>query len=369
MASDIHSGFACDLLKALPRGSDPNTVCSPWSLSSALSVLSAGVDDDARREILSALAARDGLEDAIAALARDAAGLTGEAPGDDSVLAVVNTLWVDEHCSAAVAFEASLARWPGASLGCVPMARDPRSARLEINRDVAETTRDLIPEILPERAITRDERAVLINALYLLAGWLDRFADTQTTDELFHCPGGSRTLATMRGAPQAPYAASAGWQYVALPLALGLRAEVLLPPGPMTDPRPELDSVRLAALRAAASPHRVELHLPRFRVESAWSVVEALQLLGIDRIFDENALAVVGVVTNEPLYISSAYHAAVLHVDERGVEGAAATAITARRLSAVLLPSVEMRVDRPFLFLVTHRKTAAVIFLARIASP
>ena len=79
MACDIHSRFAADLLKALPRGSDPNTVCSPWSLSSALSVLSAGVDDDARREIVSALAAGTGLEDPFATLARDASALTGEA--------------------------------------------------------------------------------------------------------------------------------------------------------------------------------------------------------------------------------------------------------------------------------------------------
>jgi serine protease inhibitor len=79
--------------------------------------------------------------------------------------------------------------------------------------------------------------------------------------------------------------------------------------------------------------------------------------------------AVRGVVTREALYVSGVFHAAVLRVDERGVEGAAATAIVARTVAAVAAPRVEVRVDRPFFVLVTHRQTGAVIFLAYVAEP
>jgi serpin B len=61
----------------------------------------------------------------------------------------------------------------------------------------------------------------------------------------------------------------------------------------------------------------------------------------------------------------------VLTIDERGLEGAAATAV-AMRMAAMhreVRPPIEVRVDRPFLFLVRHRPSGAVYFLARVVQP
>ena len=77
----------------------------------------------------------------------------------------------------------------------------------------------------------------------------------------------------------------------------------------------------------------------------------------------------VGVVAEEPLWIAGAYHTAVLRVDETGIEGAAATALVARAIAYRQLPTVEVRVDRPFLLLLTHRRTGAVAFIAQVREP
>ena len=62
--------------------------------------------------------------------------------------------------------------------------------------------------------------------------------------------------------------------------------------------------------------------------------------------------------------------AAVLRVDEQGLEGAAATAAVVS-LTAAAPPSrpVVVRLDRPFLLLVRHRRSGEVYFLARVADP
>jgi serpin B len=78
---------------------------------------------------------------------------------------------------------------------------------------------------------------------------------------------------------------------------------------------------------------------------------------------------VVGVVAEENLWITGAYHSAVLRVDETGIEGAAATALVMRQVAYRQLPTVEVRVDRPFLLLVTHRQTGAIAFIARVREP
>jgi serpin B len=369
-APDRHLGFACDLLRTHPAAGQDNAVVSPWSVSSALAALAPGCDAAARDEIVRALAPGATTNDLVAALAGDAAQVTASAAAaeDGSTLAVANTLWVDEGRTPSPAFAAGLERWPGAAVHSIRLAGDPEGARSTINADVAATTRELIPEILPAGSISPDDRAVIVNALYLLAAWLEPFSPDATTDEPFHAPSGSRDVPTMQGLRDAAYTAGlGGGGYLALPLWGVLRAEILLPPAGAA--ATVLDASGLDDLRRRATTHRVDLHLPRFRVSSAYALDGPLQRLGIGRVFDASTRPLPDVVVEEPLHISGAFHAAVLRADERGIEGAAATAMIARAVAYRELPEVEMRVDRPFLVLITHRDTGAVLFLARVAEP
>ncbi|MGH9211238.1 MAG: serpin family protein [Acidimicrobiales bacterium] len=390
--ADLHTGFAFDLLRAVSAVTGEDVVVSPWSVASALAVLAPGTDGPARLEIERVLAssagdeAPDNLVDVLAAHARlltegrgsSGAGPTtpseqgrregeGEAEGDGDLLVVANSLWVDEGRTAQPAFVGHLDAWPGAAVRSASMGRDPEGARAAINADVGETTRGLIPAILPSGSITRDDRAVVVNALYLLAGWIERFTAENTVDEQFHAPSGRRAVPTMRARQELRYAPG-DWQYLALPLWPDLMAEVLLPPAGTDAPATVATPAILAERRDRARPYRVDLHLPRFRVECHVDLVPPLHRLGIRRIF-EDSLAVPAVLVDEPLSISGAFHAAVLRLDERGIEGAAATALVARAVAFVDMPEVEVRVDRPFLVLVTHRRTGIVLFLTHVTEP
>jgi serine protease inhibitor len=371
-AADRHSAFALALLGAVSSTAGENVVVSPWSVSSALAVLAPGCGAAAREELVLALAggwgdgARAPGGDVVASLAADAATIAGERGwSEGSSLAVANTLWVDEGRTPVPGFVAALGGWPGAALRFVPIAADPEGARRAVNTDVATTTRDLIPEILPKGALTSDDRAVIVNALYLFVPWLEPFAPDRTEDAPFHGLGGARSVPTMRAVHELAYAGE-GWEYVRLPLDLGFVAEVLLPPAGGDGPGLP-DAGTLEALRGRARPHRVDLHLPRVRAGQATMLNGPLQALGIRRIFSD--LDVGGVVAEEPLWIAGAHHAAVLRMDETGIEGAAATALVARGVAYRLLPTVEVRVDRPFLLLVTHQRTAVVAFAARVVEP
>jgi serine protease inhibitor len=112
----------------------------------------------------------------------------------------------------------------------------------------------------------------------------------------------------------------------------------------------------------------VDLHRPRTRLESGARLAEPLAALGVRSIFDEHVPAITG-VADKPLFISDAVHRAVLRVDEKGVEGAAATAMIMRTVAFRSLPEVELMVDRPFYLVISHRRTGAVLFLARVAEP
>jgi serine protease inhibitor len=389
VVTDQHTRFALALLGAVPASAGGNVVISPWSVSSALAMLVPGCDQQAWEEIVRALAgfapevpasAVEGTADGAAGddtlltrLAADALAIAGEQAllSDDSVVTIANTLWVDDDRTPVASFTGALERWPGAALRFAPMSRDPDGARRTVNAEVAESTRHLIEELLPDGSLTPDDRAIIVNALYLYAAWVLPFPESLTEDRPFHAPGGTRDVATMHATEELPYACD-GWEYVSLPLDLGFAAEVLLPPA---DGDREGDGAALpgaeviAALREQARDHRVDLHLPRLRIEQSSVLGQPLAALGVRRIFEPGSVALHSVVVEEPLYVHEGYHAAVLRVDEAGLEGAAATALVARAVAFRTLRSVEVRVDRPFLLLVTHRHTGAVGFAAQVREP
>jgi serine protease inhibitor len=142
----------------------------------------------------------------------------------------------------------------------------------------------------------------------------------------------------------------------------GVVADVLLGPEGAA-PSPE----ELRRLHDAARRVKVELAVPKFRVESGTSLAGPLGALGVTTPFTDDADF--SGISAAPLRIDRAEHKAVLDVDERGLEGAAATALVMVPAGMDLSRPVEFRADRPFLVMVRHPATEAVYFLARVTEP
>lgn len=64
------------------------------------------------------------------------------------------------------------------------------------------------------------------------------------------------------------------------------------------------------------------------------------------------------------IYIDNVYHKAYIDVNQWGTEAAAATAVV---VLASLPP--EVRIDRPFMFLLYDQATGAILFMGRVANP
>jgi serine protease inhibitor len=365
-----HLTFSLELHRAINPDLAANACFSPYSVASALGLVAAGAGGQTRSELLSALAAAgEGNLDEQAKLLAVAATLE-KSPASEQppVLAVTNTLWANRDVQIEPDYRAELERWPGGAVRAAPFDSDPEHAREIINAVVAEHTRDLIPALLPPGSVHADTRAALVNALYLKSAWVNTFVESDTTPQPFRAVAGQREVPTMRLTKRFGYAAEQGWQLVALPADGGLEAVILLPDGDLAAEEPALSAQRLDSLLAAASSTRVALWLPKFDVGARCQLDGPLRELGIRRVFTDQA-DLSGISTSERLAISAALHQAVLRVDENGFEGAAATAAVFLA-SAVSVRSdpIEVRVDRPFLFLVRHRQ-GPVYFLARITEP
>ncbi|HWC79799.1 MAG TPA: serpin family protein [Pseudonocardiaceae bacterium] len=361
-----HLAFAL----AVHRGVAPDPTVpacwSPYSVASALGLAGTGARGQTRDEIAQLL-----LGDPAGSLAEQAAMLSAAAELDDEpgrseppLLGVSNTLWTRADLPITAQFTDDVRSWPNGTVREAPFATDSETARGMINAEVDDTTRGLIPELVRRGELDSKTVAALVNALYLKSSWRNAFPEGATAPGPFHAPGGQLELPTMRLVKQFGYAHRNGWQVVVLPALGGLDAITLLPDTELGQAEPALDAAALADLFSAPAPARLELYLPRFRVKVRSPLTQALQELGVHRMFTD--AAEFSGISEVPLAVDKVLHDAVLKVDEHGFEGAAATAMVMRMAAAVRQdPPIVVRVDRPFLFLVRHRATGAVYFLTR----
>ncbi|MFC7613690.1 serpin family protein [Actinokineospora soli] len=219
-----------DFTLRLHRAIAPNPgeqVCwSPFSVASALGLLTLGARGRTRAELEAVLGDLDALTPAIAGASKLGKPREDE---DAPVLAVSNTLWADETITIHRSFADELARWSDGSVRNAPFRSEPEKARAMINDDVAETTRQLIPQLLPEGTIKRNTVSALVNALYLKSGWRNPFDEGGTEPRPFHGVAGTVDVPTMTLNERVGYAARDGWQVVSLPGIGGVEAVVLLP--------------------------------------------------------------------------------------------------------------------------------------------
>jgi serpin B len=174
----------------------------------------------------------------------------------------------------------------------------------------------------------------------------------------------------MRGTAARAYLRGDGYQAVLLPYRdIGLAMAVLLPDGPLAELRPKLAAAGLGGLLAGTATHQVTLSLPRFRLESSFDLIPALERLGVTEAFGDDA-DFGGITGAEPLQIGAVAHKAYIDVDELGTEAAAATAVVIKTRAAVRPTSpVTMVVDRPFLFAIVDAATSLPVFLGQVSRP
>jgi serpin B len=92
----------------------------------------------------------------------------------------------------------------------------------------------------------------------------------------------------------------------------------------------------------------------------------------MDIAFDEGRADFFGMIPRDEglrLIISEVKHKAFIGVDEQGSEAAAATSVEIAVTSAPPTEPFQMKVDRPFIFLIHDQETNEVLFTGAVADP
>ena len=367
---DGNAQFSGRLL-ATVASAQPNVALSPASISEALSMAFAGARGTTASEMASALDFRlapGRLGAAWGAADRSLADVNGS----DATLDVANALYGQAGQRFRQAFLRRLARDYGAGLRTADFERAADAARAEINAWVSQQTRDKIPKLLGPGDVDQSTRLMLVNAVYLKARWLTPFTKQSTSPAVFHAPGGAIKVPTMHETASFGYRQGPGYQALELPYRGGrLVFDILLPsPDGLESLLSRLSGNGPLALLDGLRRHRVQLALPKFRVDTRFELSAALEALGMRLAFQPGDADLSG-IAGKPgeLYIRSVVHEAYLSVDEAGTEAAAATGVGISAAALPAQPPIAFIVDRPFAFVLRDVKTGAVLFTGVVSHP
>jgi serpin B len=366
---------------------DQNALLSPYSIQSALAMTYAGADGVTRAEMAKVLhypkdeaelhrsfaALRKALDAAAQASAKRAEqAKRWGATNDPITLTVANRLFGQSGCDFREPFLALLRNTYTAPFEPLDFVKDAAGATKHINGWVEDQTRQRIRNLIPDGALNRLTRLVLVNAVYLKAPWAAEFDVGDTKLLPFHVAGGGpEDVPTMKQQHSFGYAKGGGFSAVVLPYdGAELQFLVLLPD--KLDGLAELEaklSARLLAQCAGQREREIVLYLPRFKLEPpVVALGRELQALGMKSAFDPPpGSANFQRISEQYLFIAEVFHKTFLNLDEQGTEAAAATTVGLTMGIYREPPKpITVRVDHPFLFAIQHRASGACLFLGRV---
>jgi serpin B len=372
VASDGNA-FAFDLHARLQTAASGNLFFSPQSISTALAMTYAGARGDTATEMARTLHVSLPQDRLAAAYGQLLAALHGSGAQRSYSLSVANRLWGQRGTAFLEPFLATMRTGYGAEMGLVDFVNQAEAARGEINGWVRKETADKITDLIPPGMLGPATRLVLANAIYFRGDWAEQFDKRATEDQPFHVAGGRTVTAPlMFEKVQAGFAARADAALKVLELPYkgdDVSMLVLLPDTP--DGLPALEAGLTADTYRAWTTDLVRrdvlVYLPRFSMESRFALAPTLAAMGMALAFTDRA-DFSGMDGKRDLFISAVVHKARVDVDERGTEAAAATGGVAV-MSAVREEPPKFRADHPFLFVIRHNPTGAILFLGRVVDP
>ncbi|GMS80770.1 hypothetical protein PENTCL1PPCAC_2945, partial [Pristionchus entomophagus] len=218
----------------------------------------------------------------------------------------------------------------------------------------------MIPNLVDSGSFA-NAAAILINAVYFKGAWATQFKEELTVTKAFHGVSGDRNAQFMQASKLSTrYALSKSLAVVSLPYKdPSYSLVVFMPTGDFGEWRAKLTAESLHATIGSLKTGKINLELPKFKIESTTVGKEALQKCGVSAIFGNGAD--LSGISDEELFVSAILHKAVFELSEEGTEAAAATQVSFTRKMAVISICDDLIFDRPFLYALIREDT--VLFL------
>ncbi len=286
-------------------------------------------------------------------------------------------LWCDPASPILPTYKKDLNDYFDIEITVMKLKQAPEASRQAINLAIEKMTIQKIKNLLPPEAITTDTASVLANAMVFQGRWMYQFEKKATAPAPFFLADGTEKETPMmaENAEEFHVYRDKTFQALSLPYFDSRRPAsmvILLPTekAGLTALEEKLTPELWAKITANLKPRRVDLKIPKFRIDTRLELKPCLQRMGITDAFLPDA-DFSGTSAVSPRWLEDAMHGASVTVNEEGTEAVAVTVAweSDSEMDLNQPEIVTFHADHPFLFIIRDDKSGAVLFMGRFVSP
>lgn len=364
--------FALDLFAQLNDPEEANQFYSPYSIHQALSMTMNGNEGEVLQEFVDLLRYEEmSMEDAN----RGSKELTEFLLQVDPKvkLAIANAIWYKQEYQVQVPFKNTAREYFNAEIAGLDML-NPKSVNI-INNWIAQKTNNLIKDMLD--GIPSNAVMYLVNAIYYKADWKYQFVASKTKKENFYPNPGNPVLVDMMDLDKASAFRSYfgdGYHYFEIPYSTGQYSMGILynHQGDLDEVSQYLNLGNIEMWRKNSSEQNFILKMPKFKMKYKMAnMKDDLMAMGLVKPFSFDPDNFTKLFSNptDDLKISRVIHDAIIEVDEKGTEAAAATIVeVVERVSMPSGPRIVV-LDKPFIFFIQEKHSGAILFMGKLGDP
>ena len=319
------------LMENLPK--DENYVISPFSLEMAMMMASEGAVGDTKQEITQAFDSPN-------------TSLYSQIITDNKNkgIDIANSIWFNKDSGENAYFADDYQKKIQSDYQGTAQSVTNDDSIEKVNEWVEKQTNGKITNMLSEE--NRGYVCALVNAIYMKADWVNKFEKVGTYKETFTDINSNKSeIDFMHRLMDIEYYENGDTKAVKLPYTNGLSMIVVL-----GDTKNILDVIQNNKMTSEI----VNVSLPKFKAEYSIDYTDTLKNMGIEKAFS-NANADFSLMLEnypESIKIDSVLQKAMIDVDEKGTEAAAATStiMVGTGADTTLEKIIEFRADKPFTY-------------------
>lgn len=365
--SDIVNGnnrFALDMYSEIGDKQN-NAFFSPWSIYSALAMVYEGAGGKTSDEMQSVM--HFPMNNSTRRQSFASLYSKFNANDSDYTLSNANALWVQKEYPLLREYTAVVDEYYHGEVKNVDFIKASDEGLKTINSWVEVNTHNKIKGLMSSGSIDADTRLLLTNAIYFKGTWAKEFDKNATREEQFRTNDGRTVQVPMmilEWLNKFNYTETDNAQILEMPYkGNNISMLILLPKDDLSSLEKTLSPGKIAEWKNSLSEEKVEIHIPKFTINTRYPLAKNLGDLGMPMAFSLGA-DFSGIDGNKEIFLNQVIHQAFVDVDEKGTEATAATAAPATASKNPVFLA-----DHPFIFIIQDKETGLIMFMGRVSDP
>ena len=369
--NDAVNEFTFDIFREIYKENNDNLFISPYSIFTALAMTYEGAKGETADEMATVLSIEqdnESFHDYIKNLYE-----VLNTKNEEYNISTANALWVKDNLQLLELYLNIIRDYYGGDATKVDYSNPTKAAEI-INQWVENQTNGLIKDLITDDAIDPLTALILTNAIYFKGIWKTQFDPLNTTNRTFEISAEKTvevpTMNLIDTEDIFNYTETDDLQILELPYTGDDISMIILLPkdNDLSYTIDAIDSDMFSGWKDSMVGTKVDIYLPKFKVETSYTLREHLITMGMNIPFISSA-DFSGITGAKNLFISQVVHKAYIDVNEEGTEAAAATAV-------IMVFSVNNGSSRivfdcnhPFIYLIQHKETGTILFMGSINDP